>query len=462
MNTSSTRTKPTSADVLSRHDANVKRRFRRALLLSLFVNFVALGAFALSKTAPLAENLGAQTPMKWSFSEAPTARANVSTSSNKTPSDTISNTATSQRATSQRATSQRATSSTRSDDNSPRERIARVNFASAFDSAFDASPRREKAHRSESRVKNTLPERRRNSESARQNYAPRRVVMRGQSRETEAFLRSISPTRGTKPTVSESPENRYPLEHSDHSPHNFPNSTSSTRVGNENKNTTSSKTARASSASNGSFSSRAQASNGGSDATNINENSSRNSETSDFLRSSSGKIQGEESRQSDPSQNGRNESNRESSTRTTPKESAPQPEKSRPEPRAEIETPRKTETERALAAPIQRKVEVRKVEVREAEVVSQQKVKIPRRLRRDKRKTSVRVEFDVDERGQARARVAESSGDRDLDEVVLKAARKTRFKPRTEDGVATKTTKKMRYDINVDDGDGADNDEENE
>ena len=78
-------------------------------------------------------------------------------------------------------------------------------------------------------------------------------------------------------------------------------------------------------------------------------------------------------------------------------------------------------------------------------------MKLPHHLRREKRRVSVLIESDIDERGHVEARVKRSSGDKDLDEVVLRAARKTRFKPRQEDGVATKTKKETRYDIGVED-----------
>lgn len=122
------------------------------------------------------------------------------------------------------------------------------------------------------------------------------------------------------------------------------------------------------------------------------------------------------------------------------------------------ETPRRAE-ERPQPTPEPiRNVEKprRSTEVREARADRIVKPRVPKRLRRQKRRLSVGVDVDIDEAGRATPRLRESSGDGEMDEEALKAARKTRWKPRAEDGKATKSTQRMRYDVDVKDGAGND------
>ncbi len=127
----------------------------------------------------------------------------------------------------------------------------------------------------------------------------------------------------------------------------------------------------------------------------------------------------------------------------------------RPQPQ---ETPRRVEERPQPTSATTRTVEKprRSIEVREAQADHIVKPRVPRRLRREKRRLSVGLDVDVDESGRATPRLRESSGDSELDEEALKAARKTRWKPRAEDGKATKSTQRMRYDVDVKDGAGND------
>ena len=288
MNTTSTRSSPPNADILSQHDANVQKRFRRALLCSLVVNVVALGAFALSKTAPIAEIEAAQTPMQWTIST--TSRSFSMPDAN--------------------------TSSTRTANNASGERISRA--------VFRSSPRRENLQRESSRAENTSFETRRNTEPRDKYRAPRRVLMPENRGETKTSSQNALSAREQNTTVSGAVENRYPLEHSDHSPHNFPTMTSRTRS-RASRNTTSSN-AHASSAGNGASAARSQNAGLIRGALNTNDNSSSNNATSDFSRSSSGKVQSDKSSQNAPPQNARDESSRESSTRGRESETVSQDE----------------------------------------------------------------------------------------------------------------------------------------
>jgi TonB family protein len=144
--------------------------------------------------------------------------------------------------------------------------------------------------------------------------------------------------------------------------------------------------------------------------------------------------------------------------RPTPREeprpvATPRPQQT-PQPQ---ETPRRA-VERSQSMPAARNVEKpkRSTQVREAQADHIVKPRVPKRLRREKRRLSVGLDVDVDENGRATPRLRESSGDSELDEEALKAARKTRWKPRSEDGKATKSTQRMRYDVDVKDGAGSD------
>lgn len=141
--------------------------------------------------------------------------------------------------------------------------------------------------------------------------------------------------------------------------------------------------------------------------------------------------------------------------RATPREESRPIATPRPQPQ---ETPRRVEERPQPTPETTRTVEKprRSIEVREAQADHIVKPRVPRRLRRKKRRLSVGLDVDVDESGRATPRLRESSGDSELDEEALKAARKTRWKPRAEDGKATKSTQRMRYDVDVKDGAGND------
>lgn len=416
----------TNSDFLSHHDASVKKRFHRALLASLVFNVVALGAFALSKTAPIAEIDAAPSPMQWTIS---TTRATF-----PTPRTAIS---------------QGATSSTRSADNAPNKRTAR--------GAFDSAPRRENTQRESSHAENTSIEMRNNSESHNKNRAPRRVVVTENRADDKPFRQNTLATRAQN-TMIKSVVNRYSLDRSEYSTRGAARSNTRSSAG---ESATLSQNARTSS-SKGNLSGRESpdgAANLGLDAS---RNVSGNSNVAEgFGRSASPDSSANAASRNAPLQNSRDES----STRVRQVESASQPEKPQTEPRiepraekprVEVEPPKRVEVERApFVQPTQRKREVR-----EAEVVSPLNFKIPKHLRREKSEKSVRLNLDIDEKGNVEARLSQSSGDKDLDEVVLKAARKTRYKPRTEDGLAVKTTKRVRVDTKVIDRDSSDNDEE--
>lgn len=145
--------------------------------------------------------------------------------------------------------------------------------------------------------------------------------------------------------------------------------------------------------------------------------------------------------------------------RATPREESRPIATPRPQPQ---ETPRRVEERPQLTPETTRTVEKprRSIEVREAQADHIVKPRVPRRLRREKRRLSVGLDVDVDESGRATPRLRESSGDSELDEEALKAARKTRWKPRAEDGKATKSMQRMRYDVDVKDGAGNDNGDE--
>jgi len=141
--------------------------------------------------------------------------------------------------------------------------------------------------------------------------------------------------------------------------------------------------------------------------------------------------------------------------RATPREESRPIAAPRPQPQ---ETPRRVEERPQPTPETTRTVEKprRSIEVREAQADHIVKPRVPRRLRREKRRLSVGLDVDVDESGRATPRLRESSGDSELDEEALKAARKTRWKPRAEDGKATESTQRMRYDVDVKDGAGND------
>lgn len=145
--------------------------------------------------------------------------------------------------------------------------------------------------------------------------------------------------------------------------------------------------------------------------------------------------------------------------RATPREESRPIATPRPQPQ---ETPRRVEERPQPAPETTRTVEKprRSIEVREAQADHIVKPRVPKRLRREKRRLSVGLDVDVDESGRATPRLRESSGDSELDEEALKAARKTRWKPRAEDGKATKSTQRMRYDVDVKDGAGNDAEED--
>jgi TonB family protein len=145
--------------------------------------------------------------------------------------------------------------------------------------------------------------------------------------------------------------------------------------------------------------------------------------------------------------------------RATPREESRPVAAPRPQPQ---ETPRRVEERPQPTPETTRTIEKprRSIEVREAQADHIVKPRVPRRLRREKRRLSVGLDVDVDESGRATPRLRESSGDSELDEEALKAARKTRWKPRAEDGKATKSTQRMRYDVDVKDGAGNDNGDE--
>ena len=148
-----------------------------------------------------------------------------------------------------------------------------------------------------------------------------------------------------------------------------------------------------------------------------------------------------------------------SEPRATPREESRPIATPRPQPQ---ETPRRVEERPQPTPETTRIVEKprRSIEVREAQADHIVKPRVPRRLRREKRRLSVGLDVDVDDKGRATPRLRESSGDSELDEEALKAARKTRWKPRAEDGKATKSTQRMRYDVDVKDGAGNDNGDE--
>lgn len=453
MNTADIRNKASSTrssrDTLSeaflRHDALVKARWKRAILLSCLVNVVAWLAFALSKTPLLhqgANESALQVPMQWTISIGPAISEVKRSSSSQAATTNIHSAVTASFHDGKRASF--VASRVQRDDKRATPIETSAQRAQMRNSSRTSSVRRDFA------VSSVVPT---------VVSAKRRVTPHLQQQGAERFQENTSPSRVAS--------NLYPLEHSGHSVLTSTRKTGAV-IGSWHKAAplgTSSSFTRSGSNFSGEGASRAArfpfsgpADNRGERAESGNNADGNGSAIGEALsRGSAGALPSREI--SHAEDNNPLPQRDEPENRIASPAAVALPEKPRVQ-----ETPTKVETRPKPRLEVAPDVPpVRKRVIKEAEVVSQKNVRLPRRLRKEKRKTSVRVEFDIDEKGKASPRVTESSGDKELDEVVLKTARKTRFKPREEDGVATKSTKKMRYDINVDDNEkSSDNDDDDE
>lgn len=84
-----------------------------------------------------------------------------------------------------------------------------------------------------------------------------------------------------------------------------------------------------------------------------------------------------------------------------------------------------------------------------AEAIVQEKPEIPVELRTKDFKTSVRVRVDVEGSGAATPSLRTSSGNEEIDHLVLEALRKWRWKPATRNGEAVSSTRYFKFVFEV-------------
>ena len=77
------------------------------------------------------------------------------------------------------------------------------------------------------------------------------------------------------------------------------------------------------------------------------------------------------------------------------------------------------------------------------------KPEIPPQFQENALKTFCVAKFQIDTTGKATAKLVTSSGSEEIDEVILSALKRWRFKPATLDGHAVSSSKKIKIELEV-------------